>query len=230
MLRFLRNVLLGVMLGTGIYTLTSCALFSKPTKTQAVTNEALSLMADKELFPSIVALSENGNNFCSGIVISDTEVLTAAHCVVINLGFMMMPRQNFEVTSLVKGNAKAVSPAKVYALNGRSDIAIITGDFRLFKKQKINTSPDADILANTYELATCGFPGGGPLACYTLHGEFKQIDMIGFRIGQMYAGMSGGPVIDLNTGIVYAVNHAVSTDQVIVAPIVNLFESVFVVE
>jgi len=194
------------------------------TKTSVVTKEAIALLSDKPVFPALVRLTYEGRTFCSGTVISDTEVLTAAHCV------DGMPEEGVLAVSLPKADLTAEAVIKVTGYNIRQDTAIVTGDFRQFKKAEAASNPEDDILVNNYDLASCGFPYRGKPVCYTLRKAHKFVDMVGFDVGQMYAGMSGGPVIDLNTGKVVAVNHAVADRRVIVAPIINLFEALDKVE
>lgn len=199
-------------------------------KVQAVTKSGIDLMTNPGNVPGLVKLTTpEGRPFCSGFVVSNTQVVTAAHCVAQGTIFGVQVQQEVTIESIAKNFEKTIITAESKSVNLRQDSAIIIGDFSKFSKVKISTDPNADILANNYRLASCGFPYGGRPVCYTLEQPVKMVDMIGFRVGQMYAGMSGGPVIDLNTGTVYALNHAVAEGIVIVAPIVNLFSSQSVV-
>lgn len=177
------------------------------------TAEVLQMTTKDGKFPGIVRLTmKDGRFYCSGAVISDTEVLTAAHCII------NMPLE-LDIESATFEKFKV--PSIAYSLNPRADVAIIKGDFSKFSKFKFDSSPISDILVNNYDLAGCGFPYAGELVCYRMELPVKMVDVIGV-IGQLYAGMSGGPVIDMNTGIIYAVNHAVTNEMVLIAPIVNL--------
>lgn len=219
------NKLLLLILGVTV-TVGCVSFMDRSVGVKSVTSQILAATTQEDKFPAIIKLSKDGRIFCSGSVITDTLVLTAAHCVA---RYSMMTGTeiltDFNIESLEKGDIHMISPSKVIGVNLRQDTALVQGDFRRYSKLKIQTDPNRDILVVQPSLVSCGFPNGGRIVCYTAKHPYKYIDMIGAD-GQMYAGMSGGPVMDLNTQVVYAVNHAVGPDIVIFAPIINLFEGI----
>lgn len=204
------TILLGVVLG----------LVSSSCATKSYTQQGLDSSKTPAKFRGIVKLKTVDNIFfCTATIISDTQAISAAHC------FTHLPANEFIVESIANEQKKVlVGGANVVAFNNRADTALINGDFMDFDKFEINTDPEGDILVNNYDLITCGFPYGGKLVCYQFSDPYKMVDGIAGK-GQMYAGMSGGPVIDLNSGKIVAVNHAVAQGFVVIAPIVNFFQS-----
>ena len=74
------------------------------------------------------------------------------------------------------------------------------------------------------KIALCGYPYGGRLLCQ----EFTQPRQAYFQvqgISHVYPGMSGGPVIDMKTGHIIAVNTAATEAYVIVSPLTEIFAS-----
>ena len=43
--------------------------------------------------------------------------------------------------------------------------------------------------------------------------------------GNLYPGMSGGPVIDQTTGKIIGVNHAVDSENILVSDTIELFDN-----
>lgn len=208
------NLILLTLIAILVTTTFSCQ------KKELSANEVIKLVTEPDKIPGIVRLSTlEGQFFCSGAVISDTEVLTAAHCVT-------PLTRNMIITSVKVKDSVETTTGFATMLNPRGDTAIVTGDFKKFSKLKINSNPEDDILVNDYDLITCGFPYAGPLVCYRLTETFKMFDVVGGK-GQMYAGMSGGPVIDTNSGVVYAINHGVANSFVLVAPTISLRQGMY---
>ncbi len=193
-------------------TMTSCV--TVPNKT-SLFDKASSLATQNELGGIVALYNDQGNFFCSGFVVDDKTVVTATHCI---------GATTDNVVGVVSGGQ--VTLGQFTHFNSRTDIAIIQGDFSKFSKFEVEMDPAKDALVNQNDvvLVSCGYPYGGKPVCYRLSELVKYVDMTA-ATGQMYAGMSGGPVIDLKTGKVYGVNHAVTIGKVVFAPTVNLLNA-----
>lgn len=169
-------------------------------------------------YPGLVRLSKDGQFFCSGAVISDDYVLTAAHCLVDENGQML--DEEFDVLSLDGSNKVKVTAA---GINQRADYALVKGSFKQYTKTEINLDPGLPMGDSAY--IACGFPWDSSDICYFLDSKFVTY-YDGFATGgRLYAGMSGGPVVDLNRVMIVAVNSAVGDGYVIIMPLIGLFET-----
>jgi len=161
--------------------------------------------------------ARTGFFFCSGSVITDDRILTAAHCV------QGMPLGAKIEIRLEDGTA-VDTYATEYIANGRADVAVIKGDFRLFKKMPYETDTQNIInsMTRSKHILLCGFPWGGKKICMeTSEGIFYNFAFT-FK-SYLWPGMSGGPVIDEETGKIVGVNSAVNNDDAIVSPIVEIW-------
>lgn len=155
-----------------------------------------------------------GRFFCSGAVVSVNIIVSAAHC-------MYDHPQGIEV----KDKDGKFSGARVIGVRAhdRSDQAVLLGDFSMFEEMKIVTDPAAIVkLIKRNEMQACGFPYAGPLYCTKL--DYKGIDVFQFKAhGAGWPGMSGGPVIDEDTGYIVGVITAMSGEDMILSPTINIF-------
>lgn len=175
-------------------------------------------------YPAMFKLTNEGRAFCSATVLTKKLAITAAHCVLVQLPFGFTLNDKLAAQSLPAADGStAATNVEVIDANPRADYALLKGDFSAFSTLVADDRPQSDILYHDYNLYTCGFPWGGTGVCYHITNPEKFVDQIKAK-GQMIAGMSGGPVIDANTGIIYAVNTAVTDGYVVISPIINIFE------
>lgn len=158
--------------------------------------------------------------FCSGAVISRNYAVTAGHC---------LEDRNRRVPSIrvyTADNQDSKVDATAVFYDERSDQGLILGDFSEFNVLRFVTDPTAILEIMTVQerpMAACGFPYGGGLFC----SPFSERHQGDFQIsgqGFLYPGMSGGPVVDIGSGLLLGTNSAASGDVIIIAPLIELLK------
>lgn len=169
---------------------------------------------------AIVRLVYDDHTFCTGTIVSDHLLVTAAHCAA--------AQQAFGMPIEVRGQDN--TPVGVYAsINYASpqvDQAILVGDFTRFEHKRLHTNPDFLTAFGTKDrvLTSCGYPLNGDLYCSQT--VFKKRYAFFWEVeGVLMPGMSGGPTM-LSDGSVVAVNVAVEGPDSVVAPTYNLDKNI----
>lgn len=176
-----------------------------------------------KLFSIVRLVGEDGLTYCSGTVINDHTIITAAHCVA--GGMMGMNTDPIEIRA--NDNVPRQVYGRAFYATGQLDQALINGNFKKFQPRPYVTGPDRlTAIRNTpgVQFVSCGYPMHGDLYC-TATVYSHPIGFMWAVSGVLLPGMSGGPTM-LPDGTVVAVNVAVENEMSVVSPIYNLFPEV----
>lgn len=157
---------------------------------------------------------KTASTICTAFVISPQLAITAAHC----LG---SPPEAYILADQRKSHFQAFTPIRV---NQSRDIAILQGDFSHYESLKLSNLSGVEELGHTF--TACGFPFGGHLVCT----QVKTIGNYQHKIkltGVILAGMSGGPVYDQESKMVFFMNDAVSDGFLIASPLINILSDLY---
>lgn len=186
-------------------------------------------LTHKSKYSSIIRLHGPSGFVCSGTVTGPATIVTAAHCLA-GARAVIGATPSFDVRSST-GRPLGIT-GYLGGYNGQADQAVLTGDFKLFSTRHVVTDPK--LIIKRFEegknLMTCGYPYGGQLFCLPINNP-KQFLFQFKATSYLWPGMSGGPVIDEETGSVLAVNTAVMLPPngddtfVILSPTVEIFAS-----
>jgi len=213
----------GFFLGFGVYTWSH---LSKPLEETIVLNDKLHGKIVRTGFAPLVRL-RTGGGWCSGYVADSKYIITASHCIRDKKGRL----SKVDVRIFDKNN-RVIATGKPAAISKQIDIGLIHGDFSKFKVLPSNFY-DAMFQANDSMFISCGFPEGQrkPTCAKFFPGSSIVLSSpllgggLGMGIdgnGTMLPGMSGGPIMEINSGEVVGINVGVTTRGVFAASLIGL--------
>jgi V8-like Glu-specific endopeptidase len=177
-------------------------------------------VVNKTQFGSIVRLTRDGHTFCTGTVIQENLIVTAAHCVTMETPFGTMLNSE-EIEIRPNSNVSTHITARAVYATAQMDQALLAGNFSAFEVRPYITDPASltKYRVDGTRLVSCGYPLMGNLYCTVL--TYKHPDNFYWAVdGVLIPGMSGGPT--MINGTVIAVNTAVEGPLAIVSPIYNI--------
>jgi len=169
------------------------------------------------VYAPLIRITKKEIGSCTAFVISNEYALTAAHCLYDADGELRSG--NYEVYSVSNQHTGSALAA---AVEYRRDFGIIRGDFKKYVKARVRF--EGSLLEGfSGKFVGCGFIAGSIKATCEV---FQLTNFNSFMLqGQMavFPGMSGGPVIDTQTGEVIAVitAGAESSSNALVTPLVG---------
>jgi len=148
---------------------------------------------------AIVRIELSDGSSCSGVIVSDTVVLSAAHCY-LEAGGKIYDRK-----------ARLLADVIPYKRDKSGDVMSFIGDFSKLRHLPVNNRELAfDNPLKTFK--TCGYPHGvKEMYCGSFIPQYNYYFQYHGK-GLVIPGMSGGPVVDMETGEVVGINSTVSPD------------------
>jgi S1-C subfamily serine protease len=169
-------------------------------------------------FNPLVRINISGA-FCSGTIIDDNYLLTAAHCVS-DVDHRLQKDVPVYVFSDTGENTRIIG-TPVFSVASQ-DVALIKGNFTQFKYALVDLYGRFPVQAGNEPYLSFGFPAGQKEASQVyLFPRGNYLFMYLMVGGTILKGMSGGPVINRRS-IVVGVNSAVTENSVLIGPVIGI--------
>lgn len=129
---------------------------------------------------------EEGEGYCSGVVVDATHAFTAAHCTP-----GLITDKTFATDETETSHVNITD----YHANTRGDYAVLIGDFSKFNALLVETRRPVVVSLIKQPVSPCGYPMGQKDLVCTEAVVLSPMDSSMVAVGEMYPGMSGGPVV-----------------------------------
>lgn len=211
-LRILICVTVGLLIGTFLHSCSTIETYPSMVVKKLEYKYLEGKQADIPLYNPIVRLTDkDGKSFCSGFVIDPHYLITAAHC---------LHKKGVLRKEVIKVFDAATTDTGVEAYAAgfadRSDLGLVQGDFASFRYLKAEFN-HFGFMSPAY--AACGYAyGSKQMSCNLFQPRGNLFFGVQGR-GYLVPGMSGGPVVDMETGVAVGINTGSLEDGVVVSPL-----------
>lgn len=218
-----------IYLFLGLYSFVGCSILMKVPDIFNHRNEVVSglpTLVNKLEYPqysnnvSTVRLDAGQGFICSGVVVSQIYVVTAAHCV-------DKLRQSFAIDDSAQ---KQQFYGEVVGIYDEQDIALIKTDIKDGIRPVMADFDGTQSTERVVPILACGFPKGQTNLLCTEGALTGNRFFLRRGSGILYTGMSGGPVYKNNPPkyTLIGVNSAVEANAILVGPLTSLSDIFFI--
>ncbi len=161
----------------------------------------------------IMLIDPRDGFFCSAVVFDESYAATAAHC----LFDMMNQLSQSDIIIADENGVPTGKLARAVGASGRLDFGLLRGDFSEHARYPLATHVNGFYKSGPF--VACGFPQGQKGVVCHPYVPMSQLNFFTAGKGPLVPGMSGGPVINTQTGEVVGVNSAVENEFSLVTPL-----------